>query len=274
MKGGPVHTRTEPVGGHVIRSCRVIPPAIHHRKRLGERLTIRREQPVLIIAYPGRRGALGVHKVADDTCHQIGWEAVEIALGRVLDPVPAPVVVDVRVDDFELATDVPGKKLLHPLVLRERDVSTFIEGVTPIVREGRSVATEIRSFVEDSWFQALARESVDRAAARHPGAQDGHAHFVSTLHERTFRAGSGVTKRPPHERTSRICSMISSASVHARMRTKSGFSSARRPGAWIGTRHPGSAQPCLDLERSTVAGRSSDVIRQWLRSVLAREGAP
>src|SRR5436305_11555468 len=60
---------------------------------------------------------------------------------------------------------------------------------------------------------ALVREALplqDPGARQRRRAED---------HARTFTSGMATTKRPPQERTSAICSMISSLRFHGRMRT-------------------------------------------------------
>ena len=60
---------------------------------------------------------------------------------------------------------------------------------------------------------ALVREAL---RLQDPGARQRR---LAEDHARTFTSGMATTKRPPQERTSAICSMISSLRFHGRMRT-------------------------------------------------------
>ncbi len=72
----------------------------------------------------------------------------------MLDPVALPVVVHLRVQRLVLVVDVVGEQLLQPLVLGERDVRTFVEGVPALEGERRGVAAVVSALVEDDGTDA------------------------------------------------------------------------------------------------------------------------
>ncbi|MEZ4330499.1 MAG: hypothetical protein R3F35_02015 [Myxococcota bacterium] len=91
------------------------------------------------------------------TAMMVSAKSVEVDLGRMLDPVAAPVVVDLGVERLVLLIDLLCEELLQTLVAREGDVGSLVEGELALAQEGRGMA---------AMWGFLSKRMGDRPASR------------------------------------------------------------------------------------------------------------
>ena len=164
----PVHARAHPFEGHVRRVGRVNLAGVGHRERLGERVAVRRAEPLLVVGDRRVRIAARLDEVGDAADDEVRRQAVEVVLGGVLDPVAPPVVVHTRRHRVVSTVDLVGEDALDPGVLGERHVGPVIECPAAGMAVGLRVTAGVGSLVKLDERSLLLLEAVG-------GAQGGHA---------------------------------------------------------------------------------------------------
>ena len=109
----PVDSRAEPVGRHGARVSRVVLAPVLHRKGFSKGASECRDEPVRICAYDVVLVVAHLDEVTDHVHNEINRQSEQIALHRVLHPLPLPVVVDRGLDDLIFTTDADLESFLN-----------------------------------------------------------------------------------------------------------------------------------------------------------------
>ena len=92
---------------------------------------------------------------------------MEIALCRMLNPMPLPVVIHVRLEDFVLLLYTLSKEFLHSLHFGKRYVRPIIKYPSTFMLERRRVATPVWILVEHDRSTTCLLQSIRRTESRH-----------------------------------------------------------------------------------------------------------
>jgi hypothetical protein len=159
----------------------VVLQAVLHRKGLGEGPAEARDQPVRVVADLAWLALLRLDEVLEDLHHQVGGQAVQVALHGVLDPVALPVVVHARGQRLVALLHAGGEELLDALDLGEGDVRTLVEEeALPVAVRGGMPAV-IGVLLENDGLYGLVVEPVRRTETGHPRTQDRNLCHLSSL---------------------------------------------------------------------------------------------
>ena len=87
-------------------------------------------------------------KVPDHVNHELGRQAVQVALDRVLHQVSVPVVVDEHLDRLVPTIQLLGQDRLDPLIPGERHVRAVVEQEAAGRRIGGRVSADVIGLVK------------------------------------------------------------------------------------------------------------------------------